>query len=122
MSKSSDSGGSTASLSARARGRRLSLLTALRAHANAPSKTDLLWETLRPRKLRGRARTVPAEVEEVVADGEVPLLDLGGQVHHEDLGLRVQLLLLLPLRLRSADGMPWRCDGDDDALVLAMGR
>jgi hypothetical protein len=34
------------------------LLSALRAHTKAPSKTDLLWKTLRALKRPGRARTV----------------------------------------------------------------
>jgi hypothetical protein len=37
--------------------RRFSLLSALRAHTEAPYKTDLLWEMLRTLNRRGRART-----------------------------------------------------------------
>ena len=37
-------------------------LSALRAHTKTPYKTDLLWETLRPLKRPGRARTVAAPV------------------------------------------------------------
>jgi hypothetical protein len=43
---------------ARARNRRSGPLSALRAHTNAPHKTDLPWETLRPLNRPGQARTV----------------------------------------------------------------
>jgi hypothetical protein len=40
----------------RAGNRRLWLLSTLRAHAKAPHRTDLLWETLRTLTGSGRAR------------------------------------------------------------------
>jgi hypothetical protein len=44
---------------ARAGNRRFCLLSALRAHAEAPYKPDLLWEMLRALNRPGRARTGP---------------------------------------------------------------
>ena len=42
---------------ARAGSRRFGPVSALRAHADAPHKTDLIWETLKVFKRPGRART-----------------------------------------------------------------
>jgi hypothetical protein len=48
---------------ARAGKRRVSLLSALRTHTKAPSKSDLLWRTLRPLQRPKRTRTVCAAAQ-----------------------------------------------------------
>jgi hypothetical protein len=95
LTKPSNCSGSFNPRTARAGNRRFFffwLVSALRAHTKAPHKTDALWETLRPLKRPGRARTENAVV--LLQDGLGPEDVLVQDPARPQRGLRDELLRL----------------------------